>query len=416
MKKMAIVGSGISGIMSAYLLKDHFEVTLFESRKTFGGHSHTVTLTLDHQTFPVDTGFIVCNDRTYPHILAFFELLGVSLDNSNMSFAVTLSNGELEYCGSSIGQFFAQKENLFKKSFWRMGLDVLRFNKQASALDLETLGPITLEDYLDQLGLSDVFRESYLYPMAGAIWSAPADAIGAFPASSFLRFFKNHGLLTVTDHPQWYTVSGGSIEYVKRALTSPRLKKVLETPVEGVKRVQEGVQLSFKGQPDQLFESVILATPADITHRLLQDKSEEEDRILGAFQYTKNRVYLHSDPRLMPKRRKAWASWNYFTTPERHVGVTYWMNLLQKLPTEQPVFVTLNPVNPPSPQQTYREMTYYHPLFNQAALEAQKKIPSLQGRGGLYFAGSYQDYGFHEDGARAALRVVNQLGIQAPWQ
>lgn len=296
-----------------------------------------------------------------------------------------------------------------------MGLDILKFNKQSLSLCLESMGEVTLEDYITQRGLSDSFKKNYLYPMAGAIWSTPTEQIGKFPASPFLQFFKNHGLLTVTNHPQWYTVSGGSVEYVKRALESSKIKKIKACPIHSVKRIKKGVLLKTL-QDEQKFDIAILATPANISHKILDEKSPSEDKVLGSFGYTRNIVYLHSDRQFMPKNEKAWASWNYFTTQKNSVGVTYWMNLLQKLPTPHHLFVTLNPETPPAENLTYKKIIYYHPLFNQDAIDAQKEIPSLQGKGGVYFCGSYQRYGFHEDGIFSALNVVNDLGIQAPWQ
>lgn len=415
MKKVAVIGSGISGIIAAYFLKDFYQVTLFESGSYFGGHSNTITVKVDDKLVPVDTGFIVFNKLTYPNFLPFLKHLNVPIEKSDMSFGVSLFGGNLEYCSSSFSRFFAQKKNLLNKDFWRMGLDILKFNKRSSSLCLKTLAEITLEDYINQIGLSDAFKKYYLYPMAGAIWSAPAEQIGSFPASTFLQFFKNHGLLTVTDHPQWYTVSGGSVEYVKRALESARINKIKDCPIQSVKRTKDGISIKTK-QDEQKFDIAILATPANISHRILQGKSYSEDKVLGSFGYTRNIVYLHSDRQFMPRNEKAWASWNYFTTQNKSVGVTYWMNLLQKLPSHKNIFVTLNPETPPAADLTYKKIFYHHPFFDQKAIEAQKEISSLQGEGGVYFCGSYQRYGFHEDGVFSALKVVNELGVLAPWQ
>lgn len=416
MKRIAVIGSGISGIAAAYLLKDKYKITVFEKNNFLGGHCNTARITLDHREIPVDTGFIVFNHRTYPHLVKFFELLNIKTHKSDMSFAVSLNQGSLEYCGSSLGKFLAQPLNLLRPSFWRMGRDILTFNREASRAHLDSLTGTTLDDFVDAIGLSLSFKEWYLYPMAGAIWSTPIKEIGEFPARPFVQFFRNHGLLTLMDHPQWYTVTGGSQEYVKTALDFPNITTHTNTPVEQVQRDAQGVRVKVTGQDEQTFDKVIFASPAHLSLKLLADPSEEEKEVLGSFKYTKNMTHLHRDPALMPKRKRAWASWNYFNGEDGHLGVTYWMNQLQKLPIEENIFVTLNPSFPPKEDLTHGTYTYEHPLFNKTTLEAQEHLPKLQGYKNTWFCGSYQRYGFHEDGFWSALNVCNDLGVKAPWQ
>ena len=416
MKNIAIIGAGISGIAAAYLLKNKYNVTIFESNSYFGGHSNTIMMSINNKNIPVDTGFIVFNQLTYPNLINFFKELGVKTYKSEMSFGITIGEGEIEYSGSSFNKFFAQRKNFFNRSFWRMALDILRFNKHASTINLFNIMDVTLEEYVTNLNLSEEFKNWYLYPMAGAIWSTPLEKVGSFPAHSFLQFFRNHGLLKIIDQPQWYTVWGGSKEYVSLALKSEKITKYKNCSVKSVKRLENNISISTQSEGDFVFDQIIFATPAYKTLEILDTPSSEEQDILKCFDYSDNIAYLHSDPSFMPERKNVWSSWNYFNSNQNGFGVTYWMNKLQSLPTKQNIFVTLNPLKIPSPSLTCQKIYYQHPQFDKKAINAQERISEIQGINNTWFCGSYQGYGFHEDGFLSALKVVNQLGVKASWQ
>lgn len=413
-RSIAIIGSGISGSAAAYLLKDRYEVTLFEKNHYFGGHSNTIDMSLQGKDVPVDTGFIVFNHQTYPNVVFFFKHLGIDTIQSNMSFGVSIDNGLIEYCGSSLSQFFAQRKNIVNPRFIRMGLDILKFNNRA----LETLNKSenqTIDDLINTLGLSQSFKEWYLYPMAGAIWSTSVRDIGSFPARTMVQFFHNHGLLTITNHPQWYTVKGGSRTYIEKALNFSEIKKVLNADVREVERDTSGVKITTHDGNSYDFDAVIFASPAHKTLEMIKSPTSDENSILGQFKYSPNTAYLHQDCSLMPENKRAWASWSYFNSSSS-MSLTYWMNQLQTLDTDEQVFVTLNPYDPPKKDLTHRVIHYEHPIFDQPAIDAQDSIPLLQGKMNTWYCGAYQGYGFHEDGLLSTLRVVNALGVKAPWQ
>lgn len=415
LKKIAIVGSGISGLTCSYLLKDKYEVSLFEASDYFGGHSNTVSIDIMGKNIPVDTGFIVFNHLTYPNLIEFFKELNVSTKRSDMSFGISIDNGTLEYCGSSINRFFAMRKNIFNVQFIKLAFEITRFNKHAAQVNVDSIHNLSLEEYIAKLGLSINFRNWYLYPMTGAIWSTPVDKVGLMPASTFITFFRNHGLLSVTNHPQWYTVDGGSSCYVAKALASDKIIKKINSPVINVWRQNDKIKIATSEQKLE-FDHIIFASPAHKTHAILKDASQAEHDILSQFKYSKNIAYLHRDPSLMPKNKRAWASWNYFNSSHGGVGVTYWMNALQKLDTNENIFVTLNPALPPDKDLTYKIISYEHPIFDQQSVTAQSKINQIQGQNNTWFCGSYWRYGFHEDGIWSALRVVNSLGVKAKWQ
>lgn len=410
---IAVIGSGISGLSAAWLLSKRHRVTLFEADGRIGGHSHTVTV----GETPVDTGFIVYNERTYPNLTALFDHLDVPTRPTEMSFAVSLDRGRLEYAGSDLGGLFAQRRNLLRPRFWAMLRDLERFYRRAPR-DLPEMGAMGLGAYLDGLGCGAAFRDDHLYPMAAAIWSTPVTRIPDYPAAAFVRFCENHGLLTLGQRPIWRTVEGGSREYVARLVRAFAGRIRSGAPVRHVRRTPLGVEID-QGEGWQRFDHVVIATHADQALRMLDDADGEERRLLGAFGYRRNEAVLHSDPALMPRRRRVWSSWNYLSEQDRGetaLSVSYWMNRLQGLPDDRPLFVTLNPLHAPDPALVHRRDIYDHPVFDTAAGAAQPGLWSLQGVRRTWFCGAYFGAGFHEDGLQAGLAVAEQLGgVRRPW-
>ena len=417
--KVAVIGSGISGLSAAWLLSQSHDATVFEAASRIGGHSNTVEFSSANGPVAVDTGFIVYNEVTYPNLTALFRTLEVPTVASNMSFAVSVGNGAYEYSGGTGLGLFAQRSNLVSPRFWSMIRDLLRFYRNAPK-DLAMMGSISLDDYLERNGYGRAFREDHLYPMAAAIWSTPAMEVGRYPAASFVRFCCNHGLLDLRGRPVWRTVAGGSREYVKR-ITKPYADKIrLSTPVRSVRRAENFVELIDADGVAYAFDDVVIATHADQALRMLADPSVEERRILGAFQYSRNEAVLHHDASLMPKRRAAWSSWNYLTnsaTGPSHPSITYWMNRLQSLGAAPETFVTLNPCRALREDLVVRREIYEHPIFDMATDRAQKEIWSLQGQRRTWFCGAHFGSGFHEDGLQAGLAVAEDLGgLRRPWQ
>jgi predicted NAD/FAD-binding protein len=411
--KIAMVGSGISGLSAAWLLAPNHDVTLFEADDRIGGHSHTVTA----NGVAVDTGFIVYNEQTYPNLTALFRHLDVPTKATEMSFAVSLDRGRLEYSGTDLGGLFAQRRNLASPRFWSMLRDLERFYRRAPR-DLPDMGALGLGAYLDGLGCGAAFRHDHLYPMAAAIWSTPVKDIPDYPAAAFIRFCENHGLLKLGRRPAWRTVEGGSRQYVAR-LTRPFADRILTgRPVQAIRRATDGVEIHNGGGWER-FDHVVIAAHANQALAMLTDADSLEHRILGAFGYRRNEAVLHSDPVLMPQRRRVWSSWNYASeggggTPA--LSVTYWMNRLQRLPESQPLFVTLNPIRDPDPALVHGRYSYDHPVFDAAAGAAQAQLWSLQEGRNTWFCGSYFGAGFHEDGLQAGLAVAEQLGgVRRPW-
>ena len=414
--KIAVVGAGISGLSAAWLLQQRHEVSLFEAGDYIGGHTHTVDVELDGLRFPVDTGFLVFNQRTYPNLTALFRSLEVDTVASDMSFAVSLAEPDLEWAGSSLATLFAQKRNLARPGFWRMLQDTLRFNRNTAG----ALPELTLGAYLAQEAYSTEFRDWYLLPMAAAIWSCPTQAMLDYPLTTFVRFARNHGLLQVFDRPQWQTVRGGGRSYVERILKE--LQDVrLATPVRSVLRDAEGVWLGLPGGDCERFDEVVLACHSDQTLALLgAAATPAERRVLAAIRYQPNRAVLHTDAKLLPRDRRVWSAWNYMAagkhSGEQSVSVSYLINQLQPLPVGSPVIVSLNPHIEPDPALIIGDYEYDHPLFDQAAIGAQAQLAAIQGVERLWFCGAWGGYGFHEDGLNSALAVANRLGCAAPWQ
>lgn len=418
--KIAVIGSGIAGLGAAWALGRRHDVTLFEAQDRLGGHANTVDLRLGQKVVPVDTGFIVYNERNYPSLTQLFQELGVETTKSEMSFFVSLEAGKLEYAGSIRG-LFAQPTNLFRPSFWRLLRELVRFYREAHQFGTRRdLLDLSLGDLLSDAGYSDAFARSHILPMAAAIWSAPLDEIMAFPAKSFVRFFENHGLFDTRKRPQWRSVLGGSRRYVEALKGSFQGRILLSTPISAVTRTRAGVLIRSADGVDRRFDQLVIATHADQALEILgHGASQAEREILSAFRYQRNRAVLHSDAALMPRRRAAWASWNYLTGNEnnahRDTSVTYWMNRLQSLKTLESVFVTLNPIKEPARHHTHGTFIYDHPLFDHSALTAQARLPEIQGSDGVWYCGSYCGYGFHEDALQAGLSVAAALGAQTPW-
>lgn len=415
--RIGIVGSGIAGMGAAWALHRDHEIVVYEKEPRLGGHSHTVDVDHGGTTIPVDTGFIVYNELNYPNLTALFAELGVETIPTNMTFGFSSLNGSLEWQGNTIGSLFAQKSNLFSLSFHRMWLDILRFRRNGLAdLNAGRTQGHSLGTYLKKNGYSDAFRDHCIVPMGAAIWSTSASEMLSFPAESFIRFFENHRLFYF-DKPLWRTVKGGSREYVKR-LTAPFADRIrLNTPVVKIVRKGTGVEVLDATGAREAFDHVILACHSDEALPLLADATDTERAVLAPMRYAPNRVYLHRDPALMPKRRSVWSSWNYLareTDTGGAVSVTYWMNRLQSIDETKPLFVTLNPPAPPAPHLTFREFTYDHPQFDTNALVAQRRLHMIQGEHRTWFCGAYAGYGFHEDGLTAGLEVAERIGAKPP--
>jgi uncharacterized protein len=422
--KVAIIGSGISGLAVAHSLRGRADLTLYEAGDYFGGHTHTVDVTLpDAQGRPVthgvDTGFLVLNERTYPHLLALFAELQVPIAQSDMSFSVqapgVLGGGKLEWSGSNLATVFAQKSNLVRPRFWGMLRDLLRFNALCTRLaqvgqDAEMMQP--LGEFLRAQCFGDAFRDWYFLPMLGCIWSCPTDQMLQFPVATMIRFCHNHGLIQVAHRPQWYTVAGGARGYVNR-IVSEVADARLNTPVERIERGADGVRVS-SARGTETFDHVVLATHSDQALALLHDPSGAERAVLGAIRYQPNLAVLHTDTGQMPERRSAWAAWNYERAADAgqesaRVCLHYWLNRLQPLPFARDVLVSLNPVRPIRPDMVLGRYEYAHPVFDLAAIRAQAEVPSLQGQRRTWFCGAWTGYGFHEDGLKSGLAVAQGL-------
>lgn len=425
MRRVAVVGSGIAGLATAYRLAGQAHVTLFEAGAHFGGHTNTVDVTLDGVTHGVDTGFLVFNHRTYPNLVRLFDELQVRTSPSDMSFSVQVPATGLEWSGCDLNTVFAQRRNLVSPRFWSMLAQIVRFNRLATDLavqgaDADLRQPIG--EFLDRHRFDAAFRDGYFLPMIGCIWSCPTDQMLRFPVATMIRFCHNHGLIQVTDRPQWYTVTGGAKHYVQKML--PHVADArLNTPVLGVKRVPPGSGTAGvmvrTAAGSERFDDVVLACHSDQSLTLLDDASDDERAVLGAVRYHANEAVLHTDTSVLPRRKLAWAAWNYERAADagrEQAGVClhYWLNRLQPLPWRRPVVVSLNPARLPDPGRVIRRIHYAHPVFDQGAIDAQRRLPHIQGRSHVWFAGAWTRYGFHEDGLMSAIAVTE--GLQARWQ
>ncbi len=415
--KVAVVGAGVAGLGAAWLLSRKHDVVVYEREDRFGGHSCTVDAQTPRGRQPVDVGFIVFNERNYPNLVALFDYLGVPTEDSEMSFAVSLDGGRYEY-GSAYGGYFAQRRNMVRPSFLRMTRDILRFNRLApKLLDRAEDLDFTIGDFVADAGLSNAFRDRYLLPMASCIWSTPLGSMLDYPAQTFARFFNNHGLLTVGPQLQWRTVSGGSRSYVERIAMPLRARARLASPARQIRRDATGVEVRDASGHWDRFDRIVLACHADQALGLLADADAKERELLGSFAYSTNEVWLHADTSLMPRRQSVWSSWNYVQhgAASDAPSVTYWMNKLQNLPIDNPLFVSVNPGRAPAPAAAHARFSFDHPMYDAAAIRAQRELHRIQGVRNTYFCGSYCGYGFHEDALSSGLDVAEQLGVHRPW-
>ena len=407
--KIAIIGSGISGNTLAYHLNSNHQITLFESNSRVGGHSHTHEIEIANQKLNVDTGFIVFNKKTYPHFLNLLHELKVPYENSAMSFSVKDSQKDFEYNGTNLNALFAQRKNLISPTFYKMIKEILRFNKNSTLL-LKDNEEISLGEYLDREAYSDFFKKYYILPMGSAIWSSDVKTMMTFPAKFFVRFFDNHGMLNINDRPQWLTITGGSINYVKK-LISPFEKKIkLNSQIKSVDRKNDHVAIQFHDR-DEKFDWVFFACHSDEALKLIKSPTQDEKNVLKAIPYKDNEVILHFDERFMPRRKLAWAAWNYHVAEDSSspVSLTYNMNILQNLKTNVPVLVTLNPQEKIDKHKIIKKLSYAHPQYSLKSIEAQSKHHLISGVNRTSFAGAYWGNGFHEDGVKSAIDAIEQF-------
>ncbi|MBX2855863.1 MAG: FAD-dependent oxidoreductase [Rhodobacteraceae bacterium] len=419
--KVAVIGSGAAGLGAALALSERHDVRLFEKDARFGGHANTVEVEYDGVRLPVDTGFIVFNEKNYPNLTAMFEALGVASEESDMSFGVSLDDGRLEYACDNLDKVFAQRWRAFDPSYWRCFMDIMRFNREAPrALAAGELDGLSLAEWLESRRFCKMMRENFVLAMGAAIWSTPAHRMAQFPARSFVQFFVNHELLNgLGPAIQWRTVSGGSREYVRRAIDQLGERARAGAGAVSVARRLDGrVVVTFEDGSEEHYDHVVLATHPDQSLALMADADAEERALLGAIRYADNVAVLHRDPGLMPRRRKVWSSWSVLAesgADARPSTLTYWMNRLQNLDPARPLFVSLNPPRDPEPELTFARFNYAHPLFDQAAFDAQAGMDQVQGRGGIWHAGAWLGWGFHEDALKAGLRVAAALGARPTW-
>lgn len=411
-RRLAVVGTGISGLVACRHLHERHDLTVFEAGDHVGGHTHTHDVELGGERHAIDTGFIVFNERTYPNFVRLLDELGVAWQDSDMSFSVQDEATGLEYNGTSLNSLFAQRRNLFRPRFWGMVRDILRFGREAPQLLASDDDALTLGEYLERGRYGRAFVEQYVIPMGAAIWSAEPARMKEFPARYFVRFFDNHGMLTVDDRPMWRVVTGGSRSYVG-PLTAPFVDRIrTNTPVTSVRRAPDGVELTVGGRVER-FDGVVFATHSDQALALLADPSPAEREILSAIPYQRNEAVLHTDASLLPRRRLAWAAWNYHLVPCREhapVALTYDMNILQGLDSDTEFLVTLNASEKIDPSTVLRSLVYDHPVYTPEGIVAQARHGEISGRRRTWYCGAWWGFGFHEDGVRSGLRVARQLG------
>ena len=408
--KIAIIGAGIAGNTVAYNLHKHHDVTVFEAGDHVGGHTHTHEIDLLGRNYSVDTGFIVFNDRTYPNFISMLDELGVAWQPSNMSFSVRVEKTGLEYNGTTLNSLFAQRRNLLRPSFYKMIGDILRFNKESLEL-LADADEIRLGDYLAKGDYSQYFIDYYIIPMGSAIWSTEARQMMDFPARFFVRFFHHHGMLSVNNRPQWRVIKGGSARYAEALTAGFRSNIRLNTPVVKVRRLKRSVRITSSSGVEESFDWVFFACHSDQALAMLHDASPQERQILGAIPYQENTIYLHHDRNLLPKRKLAWAAWNYHVTPTptERVAVTYNMNILQGLDAPEQILVTLNHTHNINPAKVIKRLTYHHPLYTTAGAAAQLRHAEISGVNRTAYCGAYWRNGFHEDGVVSALAALKHF-------
>ncbi len=415
MKKIAIIGTGVSGLTCGHLLHKHYDVTLFEKNDYIGGHTATVDVEHSGINYAIDTGFIVFNDRTYPYFEKLLKRIGVKRKPTQMSFSVHNEATGFEYNGHTFSSLFAQRRNIVRPKFWRLLYDIVRFNKLCKALHAK--GHYTeqsLGQLLQQHRFNDFFKYHYILPMGAAIWSTSIKEMENVGVEFFVKFFFNHGLLDITNRPQWYVIPGGSREYIKPLIAGFADKIQLNTDIKSVTRDEQGATITFVDGQQALFDKVIFACHSDQALALLGDACEQENKVLGAIPYTENSVVLHTDVSLLPDRKAAWASWNYLlnNNTDKAAVVTYQMNILQGIESDTQFCVTLNHLEGINQSKILREFTYHHPVFNQQSIAAQQQKHTVDGQNNTYFCGAYWYNGFHEDGVRSAVDVAKQLGVE----
>ena len=406
--KIAVIGSGISGLSAAYYLSKKFKVDLYEKEDHFGGHSYTYDIKDNQKILPVDLGFIVFNELTYPNLINFFQELKVPYEKSNMSFAVSVKDTNVEYAGKNLSSIFSNKKNIFNIHFLKMIREIISFYKTAPQLLNNDIQNISLGDYLDQSKISEYFKNYHIIPMVAAIWSMPFSKAKDMPLKLFLNFFINHGLFKLKDRPQWFTVAGRSKSYVSKILPEISGEYYKNYKVKKITRSENNVRINIGANDDFVdYDGVVLACHANESLALLAEPSEQEKNILSEFQYVTNNAFLHTDEQLMPKSKLAWSSWNSISKQDlTNTCVTYWLNLLQNLNTDKNYFLTLNPIQSIEPEKVIKKVIFTHPYFNLKNTNLQKDLKLLQGKNRTWFCGSYFGYGFHEDGLKSALEVV----------
>ena len=413
-QRIAIIGSGISGLTTAYLLHKSHEITLFEANDYIGGHTHTVKVAQGEQSYDIDTGFIVCNDRNYPNFLKLMDKLNIAMQPTEMSFSVRNNPLGLEYNGHNLNTLFSQRRNLLRPKFYRLIRDILYFNKAAKkAIEEGVAENITVDTFVNQQSLSDIFKNNYLLPMAAAIWSCSMEQAGEFPLHFFLKFFLNHGLLDIKNRPQWYAVKGGSKAYIDPMTSGFKDRIRLSSPVNSVVRDDSWIEVNH-ATGKEIFDQLVFACHSDQALDLLKNASIEEKAILGELLYQQNDVILHSDASLMPKKSLSWASWNFLAGEQEHNDptlVTYCMNILQGITSDQPFLVSLNARHKIDPDKIIGEYNYTHPVYSVAGMKAQSRRNEISGVGRIHYCGAYWYNGFHEDGVRSALDIGEKFGV-----
>lgn len=416
LKKIAIIGSGVSGLSCAHLLHKQYDITIFEKNNYIGGHTATVDVDVNGKNYAIDTGFIVFNDRTYPYFEKLLKRIGIERKPTEMSFSVHNEETGFEYNGHTFTSLFAQKRNIFRPRFWKLLADIVRFNKLCKVLhhDNKYTQGQTLGNLLDEHGFNDFFRYHYILPMGAAIWSTSIKEMSGVGVEFFVKFFFNHGLLDITNRPQWYVIPGGSREYIAPLIKGFADNIKLNSDIKSVVRRDLGVTLSFADGHSEEFDKVVFACHSDQALKLLDSPTDDEIKVLGAIPYTENSVILHTDTRLLPKRKAAWASWNYLLNDnvDKAAVVTYQMNILQGIKSDTQFCVTLNHKQGIDKEKILREFTYYHPVFNKASIAAQRQKKLVDGENNSYFCGAYWYNGFHEDGVKSAVDVARQLGVE----
>ncbi len=414
--KIAVIGSGISGLSCAWLLSKRHNVDLFEKNSYFGGHANTQEISLNSSKINVDTGFIVFNSLNYPNLCNLFDILNVDTYESDMSFSVSNSIENLEYGGENFNTIFAQKSNIFKPRFLKMLLEILIFYNTAEKERKKNQNK-SLEEYLKKKKFSDFFLYNHIYPMASSIWSSSIDNIKNYPYEKFVDFFSNHGLLKILNRPRWRTVMGGSKDYVKKIIKSSTMKTKNKCNIEVMKRASKSILVKVNGK-SLIYDHVVVAVHSNQVSSVIKDQDTFEKEIFSKIEYSKNLVYLHSDNELMPKSKKVWSSWNYIRNDlvENKISITYWMNRLQNLKTKEDIFVSLNPNVMPKKKKIYKRINYSHPIYNFETFDTQAKIQRIQGKKNTWYCGAYLGNGFHEDGIESGLSVAEKiLGEKRPW-